>query len=155
MEQRPLIIAAEPRQIDAQHTRGLDGLQFAEQSEHRVGRRLAGIGLNRLQTGNVVVPADHQEIVKRNTQALRNFGGDPPEDVLAGSGTLFADNANDPELGRFEDVLCLKKFRRLRLERSGLFEVPGLLEYEFLQLHGLGMPKMPESKVATYGFLMF
>jgi hypothetical protein len=47
--------------------------------------------------------------------------------VLASSGTLLADDANDPELGGFEDALFLQKFRCLSLERSGLFEVPGLL----------------------------
>jgi hypothetical protein len=30
MEQRPLIIATQSRQINAQHTCGLDGFQFAE-----------------------------------------------------------------------------------------------------------------------------
>ena len=63
---------------------------------------------------------------------LGNFGDDPPENMLASSGTLLADDANDTELGGLEDLLFPEKFQGLGLQGSGLFEVPGLLEDESL-----------------------
>ena len=84
---------------------------------------------------------------------LGNFGGDPPENMLAGSDTLLADDANDTELGGLEDLLFPEKFQGLGLQGGGLFEVPGLLEDESLQLRCVSFPEVVQPEVARDGQL--
>ena len=88
------------------------------------------------------------------SQVLGDIRSDPSEDVFAGPGALLADDAGDPELGGFEDVLLLEELLRLRIECSGLFEVPGLLEDEFLQSRRLGIAEVVQPEIAGDGLLV-
>ena len=60
-------------------TRGTGG-------EHPTHRWLARISFDRLQPGAGFVWLDHEQVLERTRQAVRDRRSDPPKDVLAGPG---------------------------------------------------------------------
>ena len=94
-----------------------------------------------LQPGAVFVRLDHEQVLERARQAVRDGRGDPPKDVLACPGPLLADDAGDPELSGLEHALLFKKLPCPAHKGEGLFQTAGLFEEELLQLRCLGVIK--------------
>ena len=65
-----------------------------------------------MQPGVGFVRLDHEQVLERTRQAVRDGLSDPPKDVLACPGPLLADDADDPELSGLEHALLFKKLPR-------------------------------------------
>jgi hypothetical protein len=70
---------------------------------------LLGLALIDCKPKAVFVRLDHQQVLQRARQAVRDGSGDPPKGVLACPGPLLADDAGDPELGGLEHALLFKE----------------------------------------------
>ena len=155
VEERSLVVVAQPREVTCKNARLLDQPELPDGDPHRFHRRVAGVGLDRLDRRHGLAVPHDEERVEPARHSARHVLHHTVNDAVPGTLALFAHEASDGGLARAQDELLREERLGALMEGRRLLEARGRVKHECHEPLPLLGREVTETSVARDPLLGF